>query len=474
MNEFIVLGGAEEIGANCTYLNLDGCGILIDAGLHPRERNARAFPDLSAIDGRPVDHLLITHAHTDHLGGVPFILKRYPGLRTAMTFATRDLSHVMLHNNGKLLRGDVSAHFTKEQLEYYQREQIQLIRSTFEAVDYEQPFSVRGYSGNSDVHIRFHWAGHILGSAGISLECKGKRIMVTGDVQFQHQSIVQKARFPRVHADLIITEATNCATDDPIQYSAETRRLATYISSITTQGGSILIPSFALGKTQELLGRLYSLIRKGSIPHLPIYTGGMGTKVSKVYDDYCYTEPMRVPGFEVSDIPQRPLRWETLTTDEYFTTPSIVIAPSGMVNKRTMSYVLAKRWLREPNFGIAIIGYQDPATPGYQLLHSTKGEEFDFGGKSFTRLCEMAKFRFSAHAALEDLVDYIADCTPDTVAIVHGETEACEGLARALRQRMPGLRIVIPRAGVAYGLTSEQLSADELLPGHLVKSVSHS
>jgi Cft2 family RNA processing exonuclease len=377
-----------------------------------------------------------------------------------MTFATRDLSHIMLHNNGKLLKGEIAAAYPKEALEYYSREQIHLLRSSFEAAAYDEPLDLNGFAGHSSVKASFHWSGHILGSAGIALENRGFRIVHTGDVQFEHQKVIQRARLPRVHADVVITEATNCAKDVQIDYAGETRRLGAFINAVTSEGGSILIPCFALGKTQEILARFHGLIRKGSIPNLPLYTGGMGVQVSKVYDEYCYTEPMRVPGFEVSDIPQNPLKWEDLTKAEYFSKPSIVIAPSGMMNKRTMSFVLAKHWMQQPRFGIGFIGYQDPSTPGYQLLHSERNTPFDFGGKNVFRSCAVDKFRFSAHAALEGLVDYIVDVRPKTVVVVHGEPDACDGLALALRQRMPGLRVIIPRQGVGYDLASAQASTD--------------
>lgn len=444
------LGGAEEVGANSCYLNFDGTGLLIDAGLHPRERNGRAFPAFDALEQRPVDAVFVTHAHTDHLGGLPYALRRYPHARTFMTYATRDLTHIMLHNNGKLLRGEIKHHFPKDALEYYEREQLDLLRKTFEALDYDNPMMYQGISGNSEVKVALHWAGHILGSAGISFEHKGLRILHTGDVQFEHQMVIQRAKLPRTHADVVITEATNCASDDVPSYAEESKRLGLFINRITSGGGSVLIPCFALGKLQEILARIHSLMRRGSIPPLPIYTGGMGTQISKVYDQYCYTEPMKVPGFEISDIPQESLEWEGLHNSPFFSTPSIVIAASGMLTKRTMSFVLAKQWIKEPAFGIAFIGYQDPETPGYALLHSQKGKAFDLAGKPYTRVCEIERFRFSAHAALEGLVDYITDVRPSTVAIVHGEPDACDNLALSLRERMPGLRVIIPRVGVPY------------------------
>jgi len=452
--ELIVLGGAEEIGANAYYLEFDGTGILIDAGLHPRVRDKRAFPDLDALQQRPVDALVVTHAHTDHLGGVPYVLKRFPHLRTLMTHATRDLSHVMLNNGARLLRSDVTAHVTAEALDYYTKDQIELVRRSFDAMEYEERRVIRGYTGRSDVHLSLHWAGHILGSAGVVIEHAGRRILHTSDVQMVHQRVIQRARLPRTHADVVITEATNCATDAPIDYASETKRLAAFINRITSQNGSVLIPVFALGKTQEMLATLAGLMRAGTIPHLPMFTGGMGVAINKIYDQYCYTEPMRRPGFEISDIEQHRLEPRHLMKGAYLKTPSIVLASAGMVNQGSTSYTLATAWLRRPNFGIAFIGYQDPSSPGYQILHSERDKPFDLAGRRVTRVCEIERLRFSAHAALNDLVDLITDVRPSTVVITHGEPEACEHLALRLRAELPGLRIIIPRQGVAYSLYS--------------------
>lgn len=446
----MILGGAEEIGANSCYLNLDGTGILIDAGLHPRRRDDGAFPMLDALEQRPVDTLVVTHAHTDHLGGVPFVMKRFPHLRTLMTYATRDLSHIMLHNGARLLRSDVTSHFPESALELYTKSQIELVRRSFDAVDYGEIRAIRGYAGASDIIISLHWAGHILGSAGVVIENKGLRILHTGDVQYEHQKVIKGSQLPRTHADVVITEATNCADDREIDYRGEAKRLGAFINRITSNNGSVLIPVFALGKTQELLATIHGLMRKGSIPHLPIFTGGMGVSISKVYDQYCYTEPMQIPGFEISDIEQQRLEPRHLTKGAYFKTPSIVLASAGMLNKGSSSFTLATAWMRRKNFGIAFIGYQDPSSPGYQILNSERGTPFDLAGRQVTRHCEIERLRFSAHAALSGLVDHIADVRPSTVVIMHGEPEACDNLGLHLRDRLPGVRLIVPRLGVSY------------------------
>jgi cleavage and polyadenylation specificity factor subunit 3 len=454
MAHLIVLGGAEEIGANSTYVELDGTGILIDAGLHPRARDLRAFPQLNALDQWPTDALIVTHAHTDHMGGVPYVLRRFPHLRTVMTRATRDLSHVMLHNNARLLRSDVSLHFPAEALEFYQREQIELLRQSFEAVNYTEPFLIRGYTGRSDVAASLHFSGHILGSAGVVLENKGLRILHTGDVHFRDQRFLKGARLPRTHADIVITEATNGA-DEPVDVKEQIDRLATFINEVTTKNGSVLIPCFALGKTQEMLTLLHSLMRRGTIPQLPIYSGGMSTSINKVYDHFCYEEPTKVPGFEVSDILMEHLTRGSISKGDFYTEPSIVVAASGMMSVDTNSFKLAMRWMQRKNFGIAFVGYQDPSSPGHALLNSPENKPFDLAGHTVKRLCRIERLRFSAHASREDLVDFISDVRPRTVVIVHGEPEACDRLGLALRENMRDVRILVPRQGQPYEIGAD-------------------
>ena len=451
-----MLGGAEEVGANSCYLNIDGTGIIVDAGIHPRDRTEKAFPAVDMIGDRETDVLLVTHAHADHLGGLPYVMRRFPHLRPIMTHATRDLSHITLHNGARLLRSDIADHVPRDWLEFYNRDAIELLRYAFEAIRYDEPLTFRGYQGRSDVTAKFHWAGHILGSAGIGLSCKGLNIMHTGDVQFEHQTVIPKATFPRHHVDVLITEATNGSEDSMPSIGEESKRLAAFINSISERNGSILIPCFALGKMQEMLVLLYSMMRRGSIPNLPIHTGGMGIRISKIYDQYCYSDPMRRPGFEVSDVAQESIQRGELHNGAYLKTPSIVLASSGMLNAGTISYNLALQWMTRPKFGIAFIGYQHPSTPGYQLLHSTMKTPFDLASLRATRSCEIGRFRFSAHSSREGLVSFAQDVSPSTVVIMHGEPDACDDLALEIRDRLPGARIIVPRLGTVYNIGKEQ------------------
>lgn len=447
-----VLGGAEEIGANCCVVDLDGTAVMVDAGLHPKRRDAGAFPDMQSLGDKQCDVLVVTHAHTDHMGGVPFVLRKMPWMRPLMTHATRDLSQITLHNTGKLLRKEHPEILSAEVEEFYRGATIDHLRMAFEAVPYNEVRSVRGYNGRSDVDLTLHWSGHILGSAGVRLECRGRSVMLTGDVNFTDQASIRGAQLPRTHADVLVMECTNGAATDLHDRHTEEQRLARFIAQVSSAGGSVLVPVFALGKTQEILTILHSLMRKGSIPHMPIYTAGMGVRISKVYDHYCYTEPVRHAGFEISDIPQERINPDELEREKFFSNPSLVVVSSGMLNQPTLSWRLAMMFARRPTFGIAIVGYQDVDSPGYALQNSAPGEKFVFGNKLLRRSCALESYRFTAHARPEELVAYVDDVKPSTLVLVHGSTEACDAIALDVLDRHPGMRVIVPRQGASYTL----------------------
>lgn len=456
-NAFAILGGAEEIGANCTYIYSEGNGVLIDAGLHPQKRDKYAFPNIDSLlhnksyNDLPIDALILSHAHTDHIGGVPYVLHKLPHLHLFSTRATRDILQVMLHNTIRLLTyNPPDPHYWDENdLEQYNRGILEKIELLIQAYPYRELFSWKSVKSKHSMDVEFIDAGHILGSAGISMECNGFSIFHTGDVQFEKQSLLPGASFPKRHYDIVFSEATNCATDPP-ERSKEVQRLAKYINEISEANGSVLIPCFALGKSQEILTVIWNLMRKGSIPHLPIYSGGMTKNISNIYDRYCYSVPRTQPGFEIADIPQIPIIREELMNGDYFKKPAIVIATSGMMNKGTVSFELAREWFRQKNYGIAIVGWQDPEAPGSTLLHSERNQQITWGHTTLRRNCRVEKFSFTAHSRREKIIEWLSYVRPKTLVIMHGETDACERLAEEISNILSGTRIILPKYGKLY------------------------
>jgi Cft2 family RNA processing exonuclease len=226
--------------------------------------------------------------------------------------------------------------------------------------------------------------------------------------------------------------------------------LADFINRITNQNGSVLLPTFALGKTQEVMKIVSNLMNSGKIPRLPLYTGGMSKRIAKIYDRYTHSVPRTEPGFALSGIQQTSVVYDKMLTEKFFHEPSIVIISSGMLNVGSPSYALAQRWMEMEHFGIGIMGYQDPSTPGYELLHSTKGEEFIMATKPTTRVCDVERFRFSAHATREQLLEYIVSAQPKHLFLVHGDVVAAESVGAAVKSRLADTKVYIPRLGASY------------------------
>ncbi len=448
--ELMVLGGAEEIGANSCYLNIEGTGIIIDAGLHPRRRDRLALPRFELLADKATDALLVTHAHTDHIGGLPYAMHQTPHVRVLMTRATRDLAEIMLRNSSKLLRSDVVSEFPAEALSQYNRAILRKLSLIFEGLRYREECRLQGKWGHAPITLQMFDAAHILGSAGILMETERLRIFHSGDVNFSQQALLPGADFPRQHLDALILESTNGADEEPPERSTEIARLAEIINAASDANGSVLIPAFALGKTQEVIKLIYELMRAGRIPRLPLYTGGMSRNINAIYDRYCYAVPRPEPGFEISDIPQIAIDYDNLLSDEYFRRPAIVVASSGMLNARTTAFQLAEKWLRAPNYAIVFAGYLDPDSPGYALAQSEAGRPFMMAGKSMTRRCRVEQLRFTSHARREHLVDFVWTTKPKHVFLVHGDADACETLGAEIKKRLPQTKVYIPKLGRSY------------------------
>jgi Cft2 family RNA processing exonuclease len=454
--EIQLLGGAEEIGANSCYLNIGGHGVIIDAGLHPRRRDSLALPNYDYVAEKPVDTFILTHAHTDHVGGLPYFMKRQPHARMIATRPTRDLIEVMLRNTIKLLKLDSTDDLPPDGLDFYDFKLLNKFGTVFEGFLYNQDIRLaeeenfNGKITQRAVTLTLHDAAHIIGSAAAKFTIGGATIVHTGDIQLGKQSLLPGASLPLEHIDCLIMECTNGADENPRSYVEEKQRLADFINDITNRKGSVLLPTFALGKTQEVLKVVSNLMNSGKIPRLPIYTGGMSKRIGKIYDRYTHTVPRTEPGFELSSIPQVNVIYEKMMNEKFFNEPAIVIISSGMLNVGSPSHTLAQRWMEMENFGIGIMGYQDPSTPGYELLQSTKNEEFMMGGEATTRKCEVDRFRFSAHASREHLLNYVYTVKPKHLFLVHGDSAAAESIGAAVKKKLPETKVTIPTLGTSY------------------------
>ena len=440
MIEFLPLGGAGEIGANCYYFNIDNIGIILDCGMHPQKTGLDSLPKFDLLQNKPTDYILISHAHQDHLNALPFLIKKFPHLKIITTPQTRAVAELTLHNAISILKSQVK----EDEFEIYSREEVDLLIKSMNYKSYNEKFILNSLNSRSEIEVEFFDAGHIIGSAGILLNVNKKKIFFTGDINISSQTLLPGADLPSEKVDILITETTYGATDSSEinNWEKEVERFISSINKIINNGGSVLIPVFALGKLQEILATIWLQIRKNKIMSADIYTGGIGNKINRVYDYNRFVVNRNEKELILYEIPQKNLN-DLKDFDELFKFPSIVLASSGMMIESTYSYFLGKRWLSKKDSAIFTVGYMDPSTPGDKFAKARKGDKIQLNEreKALPVKCEIKNFRFSAHSKREELISIVKQLNPDKVVLVHGDPEAINWMGASILKQFPSKNV---------------------------------
>jgi cleavage and polyadenylation specificity factor subunit 3 len=448
MIQFLPLGGAGEIGANCYYLNINGTGIILDCGMHPQKKGLDALPDFNLLKDKPLDHVLITHAHQDHLNSLPFLIKKFPYLKITTTPQTRALSELTLHNAISILKKQVS----DESFEIYSHDEVDLLIKSIDYKSYEEEFYIRGFNNPDDepVIVKFYDAGHILGSAGILLNYKGYKIFYTGDINISSQTLLPGAKLPSEKINTLISESTYGATDSSkIKiWHDETDYFARSLNKVINSGGSVLIPVFSLGKMQEIFATILLLMKKNKVTGVDIYTSGIGKKINRAYDYNRFVVDYNQCELVLHDSPQKDIR-DVNNFDEFFKFPSIVLASSGMIIESTISFNLAKRWLRQNGSAIFTVGYMDESTPGYNIARAKKGNKLQLTESDKKRevRCDIKNFSFSAHSKREELINIIEKLKPENLILVHGDEKAIDWMGSTILKKHKGIKVYAASPG---------------------------
>jgi len=443
MFTLLPLGGAREIGASCFYLNIEGTGIILDCGMHPKKNGLDSLPAFDLIKDLPVDFVLISHAHQDHLGALPFLVKKHPYVRIITTPQTRAIAELTLHDSVSILKEQTGE---DEGIDFYTHEEIDLLIQSIEYKAYEEEFSITGYKHNSSepIKVTFFDAGHILGSAGILIEFDNRKLFYTGDINLNTQELLKGAELPKTKVDTLLMETTYGSTDSSQlrNWNDESEMFAKEANKIINGGGSILIPVFALGKTQEALAAIWNLMQKKKLIETDIYTGGLGTKINRVYDYNRYVVKYSNPEFELSKIPQKNI-YEVENHEDFFKTPSIVLASSGMMLEKTISFQLGKSWLKRSNAAIFTVGFMEETTPGYKFANSIKGNTIKFSNNDEHSQvkCIIKNFRFSSHTKREGLLEIVTRLRPDNVILVHGDSPAINWAGASILKNLKNVRV---------------------------------
>lgn len=444
---------ANEIGANSYLLDFDGDGrVVLDAGMHPRLDGLDALPDFSLLPVDSIDAIFVSHAHHDHTGGLPVITREQPRARVFMSEATYHLADPLLHNSIEIM---LKQRMEKNIVEY----PLFTHKELGQQVSRWQPCTLRracGLDGYPDTHnapltFTFHDAGHILGSVGIEFNHRGHKVLYTGDVNFSDQTLMQAATFPREKVDTLIIETTRGANPTPANFTRENviARLEAAILETFDRGGAVLIPVFALGKTQEALAILHFLQQQGRIPRTPIYIGGLGRTFSQIYDKLARNVPRAHPGLQLLSQIRPEIMDGRRARESRPKKGHIYLISSGMMTEKTLSNLFAQHFLPQQHYSILFIGYSDPESPAGRLRATPRGENVvinPLAGEQTVK-CHVDYFDLTAHAKREDLLSYILEVNPRTCVLVHGDPEALDWFKHELQNFRPDMRVIIPEPG---------------------------
>lgn len=442
-------GAAGQVTGSNYLLEADGHKILIDCGLHQggnfaERQNFEPFP----YNPADIEAVCVTHAHIDHIGLLPKLFK--DGFRGTIysTLATKDFAELMLIDSEHILDQEA---VREGKPKLYDTTDIERMMKNWQGINYHQPIDIAGF------HVEFYDAGHILGSSIIRIEADGKTIVFSGDLGNTPAPIIQPTE-KITSADYCLIESTY---GDRLHEPSNTRKevMEDAIEDTVKAGGVLMIPAFAMERTQELLFNLHELFESGRVPKVPVFIDSpLAIKLTAVYkkhEDYFNKNitKMEHAGDDIFNFPG--LRF-TLTTEQSkeinnVPAPKIIMAGSGMSTAgRILHHEI--RYLPDPKSTILFVGYQTQGSLGRRILEGAKLVKI-FGEEVSVR-CQIKEINsYSAHADQNQLLDWIKPMKASLkkAFVVHGEQSASEVLAGKIRDNL-AISAVVPKQGEKFVL----------------------
>jgi Cft2 family RNA processing exonuclease len=443
-----------DIGASSWFVEIEGHRILLDAGMHPKREGRAGLPLFKVVQQEDVDAIAVSHCHHDHVGTLPVALRYFPKAHVLLPEQSYFIVERVLHNSVNVMTRQRDELGLKE-YPLYTHDQVDDIAPVFQGYRYNREVEWAAYektrAGFSSPTLEFYDAGHTLGSAGIMLRGQKETMFYTGDVCFHDQTILRAARFEDVKADVLIMESTrgNRAMPKGVNRATEIERLTAAILRVLKRRGCVMIPSFALGRTQEILALLALLMREGKVKQQPIYIGGLGRVFTEIYDLEAHRAHRQHTSLQLHEALNLIVLDPGQVQKMKLTGGRIFVITSGMMSENTAAHDLAVRMIGDEKQSIFFVGYADPDTPGGRLKAAKPGETFVFspGAGRLTRQCDVQDFDLTAHANREDLLDFVNQVSPRTVLLGHGNEESRHWFEEQIRARHPRIKIIQPQPG---------------------------
>ncbi len=448
-------GGARTVTGSCFLLEVGQKKVLIDCGMFQggkalRMRNFLEFP----FNPEEIGCLFLTHAHIDHSGLIPKLVKEGFRGNIYATRATADLCRIMLPDSGHIQEAEAEWENRKarraglkETSPLYTVEDALAALDYFQAINYGEVVTL-----SPELAFRLQNSGHILGSALLELwvteEGRQKKFVFTGDLGREQQYIIPDP-YVMEEADFLIMEATYGQRLHEAEEEKE-KILAEVINATMKRGGNIVVPSFAVGRTQELAYILNKLLDRGEIPLLPIYIDSpMAIKATDLFLRHaeCFDLEMRACLARGECPLHFPEAHFTPTVEESRAINEVqgamIISASGMCDAGRIKHHL-KHNLWRPESTILFVGYQAEGTLGRRLLEGAK--HVSLFGEDIAVRAQIASIQgFSAHADRDELLKWVGKFKqkPSQIILVHGETDSLENMAELLETKFQ-VNVYIP------------------------------
>lgn len=474
--KLIFIGAAHEVTGSCHYLNVCGKHILVDYGM---EQGVNVFENCELpVQESLIDYVLLTHAHVDHSGMIPRLVARGFRGQILATEATTDLCSIMLRD---------CAHIQMQEAEWKNRKakrsagvQLHEPLYTMEDADgairrlvpceYGKTIELCENEQGS-IKIRFTDVGHLLGSASIEVwateEGTTRKIVFSGDIGNSNQPLIKDPQLTE-EADYVVMESTYGDRYHSREHPDYVRELTNILKETFDKGGNVVIPSFAVGRTQEILYFLRKIKVEGLVkgyPDFPVYvdsplaveaTGIFQKNQFDCYDDDAMElikagcNPLAVPGLHLS------VTSEESKAINFENTPKVIISASGMCEAgRIRHHLKHNLWRKECT--ILFVGYQAVGTLGRVLIEGVDQVKL-FGEPIDVRASIKTLVGLSGHADKNGLIEWVQGFKekPRRVFVVHGEDSVCKSFTECLMMEY-GIKAYAPYSGTEFNLLSNKL-----------------
>ncbi|KPK05088.1 MAG: MBL fold metallo-hydrolase [Anaerolineae bacterium SG8_19] len=460
-------GAVRTVTGSQHLISANGCKILLDCGLYQGSRKQTYERNQHLpYNAAKVDVLILSHAHIDHSGNVPNLVKSGFQGDIVCTYATRDLCSIMLRDSAKIQQYDIDYLNKKRRKEglhllepYYTMEDVVESLKYFIGVGYDRSYQIK-----PGIRISFFDAGHILGSAIVVLEIEDKdskkdvRLVFSGDLGRPDRAILRDPSFIE-DADVLLVESTYGNRNHAPAEAAE-EKLKQVVNETCKRGGKLIVPSFAIGRTQELVYALHKMVRNRDIsPNLPVYVDSpLAIDATGIYRLHPEAYNQGVFDFLAEDVHGDPFGFDmmrytrsTLQSKElnFLREPAVIISASGMCEAGRILHHL-KNNIEDPKNTILIVGWQAPNTLGRRIVE--KQPKVKIFGEEYQLKAEVVTINgFSAHADRSELLNWTGHFSKKAshTYVVHGEEDASFALADGLSNQ--GYRNVnVPTLGQRY------------------------